>query len=528
MNATPDIFIIYTDQQRWNTLFSPLVHTPNLDRLRDLGCTMERAYSSSPVCMSARTDFLTGRSAKYHGYWINANRPAACELETFPAMLGECGYRTVAVGKMHHYPATEKRGWQEMYLMEEIPDSVEDDCYIQFLLKNNLDGVLSMHGVRSLLYHTPQKTPIPEKYHGTAWVTDKSIEILRQEQAKPLCLMSSWIDPHPPWSIPASSLEKYKDAPLPETLPAPENSPYNPLRTEDLQKIKEAYYASCEFVDKHIGRLLEALDAAGKLKSSYILFLSDHGEMLGDRNMFQKFCAYDSSARIPMIAVGKGFEPGSISDIPVTNWDMTSTILDIAGVTESPTDLIGESLLAPMSEDRIICFHHGGDPIARNVGFERYVAAVGLGFKYIHSYCGNGQDELYSLNNDPNELNNLMNNESCKAVISRLKQAAVNFELHHGQNYRIKDNDFINESSPAMLKNGFFGMRLEQLPGWKNIPDTKSEPIAEIIRALQENKIILPEDDSIPERVRKTLLDMEVDDDSVNLIMSELATSISS
>ena len=117
---------------------------------------------------------------------------------------------------------------------------------------------------------------------------------------------------------------------------------------QDIREIKEAYYASCEFVDRHIGRLLDALEAAGKMNDAYIFFMSDHGEMLGDRNMYQKFCAYDASARIPMIVAGKGFIPGSCSEIPVTNWDVTATILDIAGIDDIPVDMIGESLLAPM------------------------------------------------------------------------------------------------------------------------------------------------------------------------------------
>ncbi len=523
MKQLPDIFIIYTDQQRWNTLFSPLVHTPNLDRLRQRGCTMKTAYSSSPVCMSARTDFLTGRSAKYHGYWVNADRPAARKLETFPEMLCKQGYRTVAVGKMHHYPPTEKRGWEELYLMEEIPEAIESDCYTQYLLANGIDDVLSMHGVRSLLYHSPQKTPIPERHHGTSWVADKSIGILNQHQGRPLCMMSSWIDPHPPWSIPASYLDKYRDASLPETVPAPENSPYAALLPQDIREIKEAYYASCEFVDRHIGRLLDALEAAGKMNDAYIFFMSDHGEMLGDRNMYQKFCAYDASARIPMIAVGSGFTPGTFSEIPVTDWDVTATILDIAGIDDIPADMIGESLLAPMPDDRIICFHHGGDTYTDTAKHERYVAAVGQGYKYIHSYCGGGRDELYHLNDDPDEMNNLAVCPDFKNVLDRLKQAAVDFELRHGQSSRIEDNHFINEAEPPPLKNGFFGARLEQLPYWKKTEDAFSEPVSEIIRGLRENRIILPDDKTVMDNVCENLHAMPVAPDIIEIIMSELA-----
>ena len=173
---TADIYIIYTDQLRLSSVDSPLVYTPNIDRIKKLGTTYTNAYSSSPVCMCARMDFLTGRSAKYHGYWENANHPAAQKIESFASMLSTKGYRTISVGKMHHYPPTEKHGWDELNLMEEIPEELQSDEYLQFLAENGKGDILSPHGVRSLLYHSPQKYPLEQKFHGSEWVTQKSIE----------------------------------------------------------------------------------------------------------------------------------------------------------------------------------------------------------------------------------------------------------------------------------------------------------------------------------------------------------------
>ena len=176
-----------------------------------------------------------------------------------------------------------------MYLMEEIPRSRKDDEYLQYLESVGLGDISSPHGVRPLFYHAPQSSPIPEEHHGTAWVANKTIELIQQKRSQPFFIMSGWIDPHPPYSIPGSYLEQYKDAPLPDPCPRPASDERQYPQSDDLdvpdahqlQRLREAYFASCTFVDAWIGNVLNALEEAGQLDNTYIIFTSDHGEMLG-------------------------------------------------------------------------------------------------------------------------------------------------------------------------------------------------------------------------------------------------------
>ena len=445
----PNILILHADQQRFDTiaaLGNPHVRTPNLDRLVAEGRAYANAYSSCPVCMPARHDLLTGASARHHGYWANSNDFIASHaLDTFPRLLTRAGYQTIAVGKMHHNPPCEHHGWAHMFLMEELPHRREDDAYLQYLESAGYGHVRCQHGVRPLFYHTPQPARVPEEHHGSAWVAHKTIELLRERRDVPFCIMASWVGPHPPYYVPESYLEEYRDADLPGPCPLPASgdrqfapSPENPepgsLRA---RRLREAYFAACTLIDTHLGRILDTLEETGQAANTLVFFTSDHGEMLGDRQGYQKHFPYEGSAHIPCLVRGPGFAPGSRSSRPVSTWDVTATILDAAGVTPRPAHpLVGRSLLreAEIPADRPVHFHHGS-------GRTRYVAAVGEGHKFVHFYNG-GEEELFDLAADPWEQDNLLARGEEPAIAARLRASALAFETTHGQPERVRGGAF--------------------------------------------------------------------------------------
>ncbi len=511
MPEQPNILVLFTDQQRFDTiraLGASHMQTPNLDRLVKLGCTFTKAYSSCPVCMPARHDLLTGASARHHGFWVNADHPIQdCGLATLPRMLTRAGYQTVAVGKMHYFPVREHHGWAHMHLMEEIPKSREDDEYLQYLETVGLGHIASPHGVRPLFYHAPQASPIPEEHHGTAWVANKTIELILQKRTRPFFIMSGWIDPHPPYSIPEKYLKQVEDGSLPDPCPRPESDERQYPQNDEpdvpdggqLRKLREAYFASCTFVDAWIGKVLDALEEAGQLDNTYIIFTSDHGEMLGDRQAFQKFSPYEGSAHVPLIITGPGVEPGSRADIPVSTWDVAATIAAL-GSADFPKDhpWAGENILTEPDESKIICFHHGGDPAGFSPALKRYVAAVDPQYKFIHYYNG-GDEELYDLQNDPWEQCNLLNNDrspELNAVAGKLKQACIDFELKHGQAQRIQNNEFADDSykTPAFSIGKYFGLRFTQHPRWLTYQNREDfeRVIREMTACLAQDGIFLP------------------------------------
>ena len=446
----PNILLLHTDQQRFDTIYAlgaSYMHTPNLDRLVQMGMTFTSAYSSNPVCMPARHDLITGVSARHHGYWHNAHKPIAdYGLATVPRLLTQVGYQTFAVGKMHFMPEREHHGFAHMFLMEELPELRENDAYLQYLERVGYGQVHCQHGVRPLFYHTPQVSRVPEEHHGSAWVAYKTIELIRQERDRPFFIFASWVGPHPPYYMPKEYLELYQDADIPTPILAPEGmerqTPPTPedASPERLQRIREAYYGATTLIDKHIGRILDTLEETGQLNNTLIIFTSDHGEMLGDRGAYQKHIPYEGSAHIPFILCGPGFASGKC-DTPVTTWDVPATILkaaDIEVLENHP--LVGESLekVIEGASERIVVFHH-------SQGQYRYVAAVGHAHKFIHWFNG-GEEELYDLQNDPSEHVNLLNapDQGNSSLCDALRQACIEFEREHGIAENVSGDAFVD------------------------------------------------------------------------------------
>lgn len=445
--SRPNILLLHTDQQRFDTIHAlgaEWMETPNLDRLAARSATFTHAYSSNPICMPARHDLLTGVSARHHGYWKNTGRCIQDPgLATMPRLLSQADYQTFAVGKMHFYPAREHYGFAHMFLMEELPTCREDDAYVQYLEEQGYGDVRCEHGVRPLWYHTPQVSRVPEEHHGSAWIATKSIELINEQRERPWFIFASWVGPHPPLYVPESYLKLYEDRELPDPLPIPEeedlHTPVSPgfcgTESKRLGKIREAYYAAITLIDTHIGRILDSLEETGQLDNTLIIFTSDHGEMLGDRGVFQKVFPYEGSAHIPMMISGPGVSPGHLVDTPVNTWDTTATILAAAGI-EHPgnPDLLGQDMreLACRQPERTIIFQHGTDE-------DRYVAATDGRYKFIH-YTSGGHEVLFDLEQDPNETTNLLTEEP--AVVAPLRRACLAFERQHGPPERTSEAGF--------------------------------------------------------------------------------------
>ncbi|NKB67931.1 MAG: sulfatase-like hydrolase/transferase [Candidatus Latescibacteria bacterium] len=430
----PNILILHTDQQRFDTINAlgwEHVDTPNMDRLVKRGTAFTRAYSANPVCMAARHDLLTGVSARHHGYWSNSSSTMQNRaLRTVPQMFTESGYQTVAVGKMHHNPEREHHGWAHMRNMEELPSCRENDAYLQYLERVGYGHIRCQHGVRPLFYHVPQRANIPEEHHGSAWVAHEAIDWIGRDRDRPFFIFASWVGPHPPFYVPQTYLDRYRDRPLPELLPAADfcarQMPSTPEMVSgvQLQRVREAYFAATTLIDTHIGRILDALEESGQMDDTVIVLTSDHGEMLGDQGGFQKQVPHEGAAHIPIIACGPGLAQG-ICDTPVTTWDVAATALEAAGVNvpqEHP--LVGQSLRTVAAEggERTIVCHHGQ-------GAGRYVSGIGGSCKFTHWYNG-GEEWLFDLADDPGEQVNLI--DRAPEVAEPLRRACLDFEAEYG------------------------------------------------------------------------------------------------
>lgn len=463
----PNILLITTDEQRYDTIGAmgyDFMKTPNLDKLALEGCCYTNAYSSNPVCMAARHNILTGLTARYHGfdtnYFEDNPRVIPYNLPTFPQLLSDAGYDTIAIGKMHFQPCRRHNGFTKMELMEEIPRNLEDDEYTRYLSENGYGDIQSPHGVRHLLYMLPQRSVIAEEHHGSSWVAERSISHLKENRGKrPFFMWSSFIAPHPPFDVPYRWADLYKgtvfpplkisETPTSKQLEAQKNVANYPNETY-FRRAREMYHASISFVDFNIGKIIQQLKELGEYDNTVIVFTSDHGEMMGDYGTFQKGLPYDSAAKIPFIVrYPQKLKPGSKEENFVDLNDLLPTFLDAAGVPyPNPEILPGESI-----------FNRSGKK-NRNIQYteygrkgRRWISLRNRQYKYNY-YYGGGREELFDMISDPDETKNLLYKDPDSTVIAikaSMNTQLMELEKQYGLEGYVMDGQFLIFEEPCLI-----------------------------------------------------------------------------
>ncbi len=501
MEKKPNILIITTDQQRYDTLGinNRIIQTPTLDRLVQEGCHFDRAYSPNPVCIPARHNMLTGLSCNYHGFDDNDFshiRSIPYQLPTFPQILSDAGYDTIAIGKLHHQPDRRHNGFHRYFMMDEIPHHREDDDYAIYLRDHGNPEISALHGVRDPLYMMPQQSQVPIEHHGSTWVADKAIEQLHLNRGKrPFMFWLGFNHPHPPLDVPAEFANLYNGQAIPEATQT--NTPLNWLAKENqtivhypnetyLKRFKELYYASITYVDNQIGRILDELSNIGELDNTLIIFCSDHGEMLGDLGTYQKFLPHDASSRIPMIVrYPARIKAATRSSDFVSLNDILPTVLDLTKLPY-PADyhLLGKSLF-DMRDRSTTIMEHGRHQ-------RRWLSIVTKNYKYAY-YYGGGSEELYDMVNDPKETTNCMVDPTPeqRLTANELRNQLIQWEINNGLADHIEHQDFKRFEVPAALP--FMGTGALVFPS--NIMDYEERntilPLAkQILNAVKNEPIV--------------------------------------
>jgi arylsulfatase len=445
----PNILVLMTDQQRHDALRcsgNHEINTPNLNALAASGVRFSQAVTPTPVCVAARMSFITGhRVSQTHWVGNNVIPGPIPELPTMMGTLLNAGYRTQGIGKMHfrgrHF------GLQHLQTMEECVDHYVDDDYLRYLRANDVRTRFPK-GFRDLLMMQPQTCGIPVEHHMNTWVADRSVEFLREHTrhrtSQPFFLWSSWISPHPPFAPcepydamydpDEMALPHYADRPI-EELPPGLRSQRGRLdgshRDPDrIRRVRALYNGLVTHVDDGVGRILAELDALGIADNTVVLFVSDHGEMLGDHGIGQKFCPYEHSIRIPFLLRWPGrTEAGRVSDDLVSLLDVYPTVLSELNIpyATDPPPLTGASLLGRpgggLGAER--------DVMAIDFGAERsrWIALRSQDRMYIY-FANGGVEECYDLATDPWESQNLIRHSPSWAA--EWRRRLVEWEQTHG------------------------------------------------------------------------------------------------
>ncbi len=408
----PDILIFMSDQH--NAAYSgyagdKTVNTPNLDRLASQGTVFDSAYTSCPICVPARMSMLTGQLPEKTGIYGN-NGAIPEDQATFIHSLAAEGYETVLIGRMHFKGDDQRHGFTKRLVGDFTPlywgrfgDMRKDD--LGPYVKTTAEEFIRVVGGGT--------SPVLEYDRA---VIKAALEYLEHDHSKPQCIVVGTYAPHHTFVAPVELYEYYKNiTKLPFAFNNEPNYDHPALlhlkrcnfTDEQVIRLRAAYHGMIENLDSQLGDVWAAWEAYLRRNDweGVFVYLSDHGEQAGERNMYGKQTFFDGSSRIPLIFEGKGIKKGIRIKQAASITDIGPTLCEIAGV-QSPPEQDGKSLYRQIT---------GGEEDEEREVVSEYILKdktpgrmIRKGrWKFI-SYVGYEEyDLLFDMESDPMELYNL-------------------------------------------------------------------------------------------------------------------------
>ena len=459
-NPRPNILLVVADDHAYQAISaygSRINSTPNIDRLACEGMRFDRCYVSNSLCGPSRATILTGKYSHRNGFYVNNGTLFDGTQQTFPKLLQAAGYQTAVIGKWHlGSPPTGFDYWD--VLIDQGP------YYNPSMLCNG--------------------KPVQRTGYTTQIITDLALDWLskKRDPSEPFMLMYQHKAPHRSWEPAPEYMHLYEDVDIPEPCTlfedyssrglairqqdmtiaetlndedlklvpptdltssqraewdayyGPRNAEYHAaeLTGKDLtrwryQRFIKDYLRCVAAVDHELGRVLDYLDESGLSDNTIVVYCSDQGFFLGEHGWFDKRWMFEQSLRTPLLVRWPGIvKPGTINKDIVSPLDFASTFLDVAGV-EVPIDLQGKSLVpvlkgaTPEDWRKSFYYHYYEYPGYHYV--RRHYGVTDGQFKLIHFYEPDVDEwELYDLQNDPCEMNNVLANPSYHGVRLRMEK----------------------------------------------------------------------------------------------------------
>ena len=365
----PNLLFIYADQHRADVLGcagNDIVVTPHLDRLAAEGVRFDQAWTESPICQPARASLLTGRYPNDHGVIGNFAGDCQPEWDTFPRGLQQAGYTTASIGKTHFasWPMAVEAGspapteeWIGSFGFDHVVEEFDryvhlgdwETPYMRFLRGHDAlepyQGVVGANFRGGDGHWNGATSPLPQELDLTCFLADEAQAwIGRQPGDRPWFMQLSFVQPHVPLMGDPTWAEHYADAHIARTArsePEPHTEEWanhlaflrrhsrSELLTDEFVLAgARQYYAMVSLIDQRIGDLRAGLEERGQLDNTWIVYSSDHGEMLGDHGLMAKMNFYRSSVRVPLIVRPPAGITGRVETAPVQAFDIAATLLD--------------------------------------------------------------------------------------------------------------------------------------------------------------------------------------------------------
>ena len=440
----PNLLFILPDQQRWD--WGPWndcldIRTPNLARLADRGVRFANAITSSPLCAPARACLASGRNYWRCGVGDNFD-DTPLDGPFFYRNLRDAGYEVCAVGKVDLHKGTadwktDGSSWLERWGFTRGIDSEGKHVGVitgaeepagPYMAMLHRAGWAETHAkdLRSRHFFLDTRpTPLPEDLYSDNWIAGNCLSVLDQvEVGTPWFMQINYTGPHQPNDVTRDMWDSVQGRSLPGPVESTEFEP------ADHQRIRQNYTAMVENIDRHTGRILDAIEARGELENTIVVYSSDHGEMLGDHDSWQKSNYHDGALRIPLVFAGPGIAGGRVSDALAQFNDLGPTFLDLAGA--APLAGADGKSLRPILEGRARGLRDHSfsgliqRPPRRATDLDPRIPVIWFDvicdgrYKLVDDHIS-GSQLLFDGVNDPHELENILGKEP--SVADRLLSA---------------------------------------------------------------------------------------------------------
>jgi choline-sulfatase len=434
----PNILILMVDQLN-GTLFpdgpAGWLHAPHLKALAERSVRFVNTYTASPLCAPGRASFMSGQLLRRTRVYDNAAEFAS-DIPTYAHHLRRAGYHTCLSGKMHFVGPDQLHGFEERLTTDIYPadfgwtpDYRKPGERIDWWYHNL--GSVTGAGVAEITNQMEYDDEVA--YHAE----QKLYDLSRRRDERPWCLTVSFTHPHDPYVARKRFWDLYDDCvhlePEVAAIPFADQDPHSrrlmeacdhtsfDITAENIRRSRRAYFANISYLDEKIGGILDVLDRGRMADNTIVLFVSDHGDMLGERGMWFKMSFFDGSARVPLMIAAPGVAPRRV-DAPVSTVDVTPTLAELAGV---PLDGImpwidGESLVGLISggtRDAPVAMEYAAE------GSQAPMVSLRYG-KWKYNRCALDPDQLFDLEADPRELTDLAADPAHAGTLAALRAKA--------------------------------------------------------------------------------------------------------
>ncbi len=493
----PNILFIMTDDhttQAMSCYGGRLIETPNMYRLAREGMRFDNCYATNALSGPSRACILTGKFSHENGFTDNASRFNG-DQQTFPKLLQQAGYETAMIGKWHLI--SDPQGfdfWSVLSGQEEQGDyynpgfwemgkEITETGYVTDVITSKALSWLESHQKAKdsrpfcLMFHhkAPHRNwmPAPEhlgQFNDTVFpepdnlfddYSDRCPAAAEQDMSLAKTFTEDWdlklMTREEMLKNPDNRLAKVYSR-MPEDVQHKWDSVYagriaeyrsGRLKGRELlrwkyQQYMRDYLATVLSVDESIGKVLDALEKTGELDNTIVVYTSDQGFFLGEHGWFDKRFMYEECQRMPLLVrYPKAIKAGTVSDALCMNVDFAPTFLDYAGV-EAPSDIQGTSLRpviendgeAPADWREAVYYHYYEYPAEHAV--KRHYGVRDKRYKLIHFYNDIDQWELYDLQNDPHELNNIYGRPGTEKLTRRMQKELDNLQIQYEDPIREK------------------------------------------------------------------------------------------